>query len=106
RIHQAGQHFMELEAAFARAMYGPDGYRAVAEHDPEGREVIVRARVPAKLPTRWGAMIAEPFDRMRSSLNQLARALVVVSGNQPDIRTAFPIVRDEADFEREAELKL
>ena len=106
RIHQAGHRFMELQEAFARVMDGPNGYRAVVEKDPDGLELTIKAHIPGRLPPRWGAMISEPFDRTRSCLDQLARALVIVGGNQPDNRTAFPIVRDKADFEREAELKL
>jgi hypothetical protein len=106
RIHEAGHKFMELQDAFARVMDGPSGYRAVVERDPDGRALTIKAHVPGRLPPRWGAMISEPFDRTRSCLDQLARALVVVGGNQPDHRTAFPIARDETDFKREAELHL
>jgi hypothetical protein len=106
RIHDAGHKFMELQDAFARVMDGPNGYRAVIEHDLKGREFTIKAHIPGRLPARWGAMISEPFDRTRSCLDQLARALIVVGGNQPDNRTAFPIVWDEADFERESDLKL
>ena len=106
RIHQAGHKFMELQDAFARVMDGPNGYRAVVEKAPDGRELTIKAHIPGRLPPRWGTMIAEPFDRTRSCLDQLARALVVLGGNQPDHRTAFPIVRDQAAFERAAALHL
>jgi hypothetical protein len=48
---------------------------------------------------RWAAIFGEFLYDVRSSLDHIARDLVVANGRKPDGRTEFPVFKSQDDFE-------
>lgn len=60
-------------------------------------EIVWRQDEPP--PLRWAVMLGEFLYDLRSSMDHLARLLVIANERKPTGRTEFPVFKDEEDFE-------
>ncbi len=91
KMARAELHATELDVAFSRVFPGGICPTTVKIHD-EGRRHVYRANHPPEPDPVWGAIAGDAIHNLRTALDHLAHQLVLLSGNTPNNRTAFPIL--------------
>lgn len=106
KIDRACEHLEAFEDAL------PDFRRlqpcdVACEHDVDTGDKVWRVRgKPLQPPFEWNAIVGDALYNFRSALDHLAWQLVLVNGNQPTRRTAFPIFDDPDLYKRSKPSKL
>jgi hypothetical protein len=101
KLDRAAQHLDALNGEFDLFMKNdPDvPWGLVVELNHDAGECRFTWRQETPTPLRWAVVLGEFLYDVRSSLDHLARQLVLVNGRKPDNRTEFPVFHTENDFE-------
>ena len=100
KIVRAKEHVNELIAEVERFKKS-NPYEVVPYRDAKTGDVIFVLRVHASLPLRCNGIVGDIIHNLRSSLDYLARQLVLANGGKPTRQTAFPITDSAEKFEAE-----
>jgi hypothetical protein len=91
KIDRAAEHLNTLSVEASRFLDPPpwDLYGEIL-HDPDRLAVTVGQK--KEPPLRLGAIFGDVMQNLRSSLDYVVNELVVLNGEEPTDRTAFPII--------------
>jgi hypothetical protein len=97
KIFRAVLHAKALQSELQAYFEGNPG-KLVAEpgSSPDGLHFTFQSKGP--IPARFGLIIGDCFQNLRSSLDYLAWELVLAAGNVPSKQNMFPICRSPEDF--------
>src|SRR5579863_2868849 len=99
KLDRADEHrfaFEDLYEAFAQS----EPYGIFTEFDPKTGWHILRWQVVREPPfTELALLFGDMISNLRAALDYLVWQLVLVSGNRPGRRTAFPVVKRAKDWE-------
>ena len=69
-------------------------------HKEANEQVWVFRGATPNVPIEWSVRLGEIFYNLRSALDHLVWQLVLANGQTPRRHHAFPIVKDEGDWQR------
>ena len=106
KLKRAKEHLADLSRE-ASAFIESKPYLINRDAHPQRREYVIywihsTRPIPSAIATRAGDALAN----IRSALDNLAHALVLVNGQKPSSATYFPIADDETKYKSEAPRKL
>ena len=104
KVFRVKRHFEELQEELGEYFRTNPG-TMVQEPDspPDNPTFSFQARDP--VPARFGLIIGDYLQNLRSSLDYLVWDLVLAAGNNPDRKIMFPICTTPDNFERELRKK-
>lgn len=73
-------------------------YRVVGEFNRETSDYVLRGLVTTPVPLLWGVLVGEIAHDLRSSLDNLAWQLALLTTSTPSARTQFPIALSYEEF--------
>ena len=106
KIKRAANHASSLEADMDR--FCIDIRTSIVQEvheDAEEQAWVFRGETP-NVPLDWSVRLGEILYLLRSALDHLVWQLVLANGQEPGPHNAFPIVRNEAAWSRQARSKL
>lgn len=108
KIDRAREHVEALYGEFDAFMKpNPNTpWGIVIKHDGRRGEGAITWRQRGPTPLRWAVLLGEFLYDLRSSLDHLARALVIANNRKPTKKTEFPVFWKETDFEAESGPKI
>lgn len=98
KVERAKEHIRDLEAEIS-AFLETNPYETFPDEDRETGDFLVRLRVHAEPPLRWGAVAGDALHNLRSALDILWRH--VMGAVDSDRKTAFPVYPSAEKFEAE-----
>jgi hypothetical protein len=102
KVDRAKQHIDDLKIA-ADAFYGPPHpCKADAEDDPKAGQCTYHVTYVRDIPICIPILIGDALQNLRTSLDYLARELVLAAGGTPTTRTAFPITESVSKYKSDA----
>jgi hypothetical protein len=100
KINRAEEQLDALSKEIKRVMQ-PDVYASSAELNPIDDSYSVFLEKQIGLPSeKWGIALGEILHNARGALDHLIAGLVVAAGRTPHSRHQFPIVKDDAEWDR------
>lgn len=97
KTERADEHLSILRAKVDSFMHG-NPFRWVWDYDERRDQHLYRLEAPSPPPRKLGLIAADFFYNLRSSLDQLAWQLALLTTDDPFDRTEFPIFRDPERF--------
>jgi hypothetical protein len=89
KLHRSNENIINLQSQID-ALLGPDRERVIHADNHQAIQDFINAHVVGRVPPRISVLAAECVHNLRSTLDQLARQLVLANGNRPK--------RDEIKF--------
>jgi len=99
KIYRAAEHIKSLEPELQQYFESNPG-KMVREPNTPADEVVFTFKPKAPLPARFGLIIGDCLQNLRSSLDYLVWELVLAAKNQPGKHNMFPICDSREFFER------
>ncbi len=105
KVALAHEHLHGLDRVVNEFVQGNDDPALGVEVDFDAGEWKMLCGTTPVAPLAWSALLGEFLYDLRSSLDHLARQLVVASGRDPERikSTEFPVSKDKAHFEGRAQ---
>ena len=98
KIERAKEHISELIVEVERFKKS-NPYEVMPYKDAKTGDTVFVLHVHASLPLRCNSIVGDIVQNLRSSLEYLARQLVLTNGGKPTKHTAFPISASAEEFE-------
>lgn len=100
KIYRAAQHIKSLESELEGYFKGNPGKMVRQPHTSEN-EALFRFIPDGPIPARFGLIVGDVLQNLRSSLDYLVWELVLAANNQPSEKNMFPICSTFESFDRQ-----
>ena len=100
KIFRAAQHIESLKSELAGYFQSNPGRMMRQPHTCEN-EAIFRFVANAPIPARFGLIVGDVLQNLRSSLDYLVWELVLAANNQPSEKNMFPICSTVESFDQQ-----
>ena len=100
KVKWAQKHLGDFEVARSRFIV-PRPYDIECDYDAETRENVFTVRNIQTPPVELALIAGDAIHNLRSCLDHLACQLVLVAGNRPSSKTAFPISANAERYNRD-----
>ena len=99
KIARAKEQFDSLHAEIVK-FDKTNPYVLDCHVDPETGDETIKCAEPPSFPRRWGVIVSEIAQHLRSSLDYLVGVLIEEAGGKPNGDTAFPISKTKTRYLR------